>query len=98
MVVLRQAESRFAEIEFAPNLLRALGRNTSGVRQNRELITAERCRTENIDDVKSVLHEINPPCVASSLDDEVDLNAAPKRQRGHPDRGARRKGLTKYFA
>ena len=27
------------------------------VRQNRKLITAERCRTENIDDVKYVLHE-----------------------------------------
>src|SRR5438876_12248404 len=58
-VVLRQDESRFAEIEFASNLLHALGRNTSGVRQNRELITTERCRTEDIDDVKCVLHEIS---------------------------------------
>src|SRR6476661_10070001 len=36
-----------------------------------------------------------PPCVASSFDDEVDLNAGPKRQRGRPDRRAGRKGLTK---
>src|SRR6185295_7562173 len=33
-VVLRQDESRFTEIEFASNLLHALARNTSGVRQN----------------------------------------------------------------
>src|SRR5882672_9014253 len=46
-------------IEFASNLLHALGRNAGRVRQNRELITAERCRTKNIDDVKCVLHEIN---------------------------------------
>src|SRR5207253_9634932 len=58
-IVLRQHEGRFAEIEFASNLLHALGRNTSGVRQNRELIAAERCRTEHIDDVKCVLHKIN---------------------------------------
>jgi hypothetical protein len=38
----RQDESRFAEIEFASDVLHALGRNTGGVRQNRELITAER--------------------------------------------------------
>src|SRR5580704_17044366 len=54
-ILLRQDEGRFAEIEFAGNLLHALGRNAAGVRQNRELITAERCRTENIDDVKCVL-------------------------------------------
>src|SRR5437016_7223907 len=58
-IVLRQDEGRFAEIEFARNLLHALGRNAGRVRQNRELITAERCRTENIDDVKCVLHRIN---------------------------------------
>src|SRR5437660_10759636 len=56
-IVLRQDEGRFAEIEFASDLLHTLGRNASRVRQNRELITAERCRTENIDDVKCVLHE-----------------------------------------
>src|SRR6266478_7442342 len=39
----------------------------------------------------------SPPCVASSLDDEVDLNASPKRQRGHPDRRAGGKGLTKIL-
>src|SRR5437016_10664852 len=58
-IVLRQDEGRFAEIEFASNLLHALGRNAGRVRQNRELITAERCRTKNIDDVKCALHEIN---------------------------------------
>ena len=35
------------------------GRNAGRLRQNRELIAAERCRTENIDDVKWVLDEIN---------------------------------------
>src|SRR5271170_4994658 len=34
---------------------------------------------------------------ASSLDDEVDLNAGPKRQRGHRDRRAGGKGLTKVL-
>src|SRR5438309_2963205 len=57
--VVRQDEGRFAEIEFASDLLHTLGRNAGRVRQNRELITAERCRSENIDDVKGVLHEIN---------------------------------------
>jgi len=28
--------------------------------------------------LKCVLHEINLPCVTSSLDDEVDLDAGPK--------------------
>src|SRR5205823_5047686 len=51
-IVLRQDEGRFAEIEFAGNLLHALGRNARRVGQNRQLIAAERCRTENIDDVK----------------------------------------------
>src|SRR5271156_642194 len=36
-------------------------------------------------------------CVTSSLDDEVDLNAGPKRQRGHPDRRAGGKGLTEML-
>src|SRR5579863_2285390 len=58
-IVLRQDESRFAEIEFASNLLHALGRNAARVRQNRQLITAERCRTEDVDYVKCVLHEID---------------------------------------
>src|SRR5271156_4379778 len=58
-IVLRQDEGRFAEIEFASNLLHAVGRNAGCLRQNRELITAEWCRTKNIDDVKCVLHEIN---------------------------------------
>src|SRR6266404_8717940 len=38
-----------------------------------------------------------PPCVASSLDDEVDLNAGPKRQSGHRDRRAGGKGLTEML-
>src|SRR5579859_4115527 len=38
-----------------------------------------------------------PPRVASTLDDEVDLNAGPKRQRGHPDRRAGGKGLTEIL-
>src|SRR6202041_2559727 len=57
-IVLRQDECCFGEIEFASNLLHAFGRNAGRVGQNRELITAERCRTENIDDMKCVLHEI----------------------------------------
>src|SRR6266404_1446033 len=38
-----------------------------------------------------------PPCFASSLDDEVDLNAGPQRQRGHRDRRAGGKGLTEML-
>src|SRR5580658_3367248 len=57
-IVLQQDEGRFAEIEFASNLLHALGRNAGRVRQYRELIAAKWCRTENIDDVKRVLHKI----------------------------------------
>src|ERR1700693_1888324 len=37
------------------------------------------------------------PCVASSLDDEVDFNAGPKRQRGHRDRRAAGEGLTEML-
>src|SRR5258708_32679255 len=39
----------------------------------------------------------SPPCVASSLDDEVDLNAGPKRQRGHRDHCTGGKGLTEML-
>src|SRR6267142_2721680 len=39
----------------------------------------------------------SPPCVASSLDDEVDLNAGPKRQRGHRDHRTGGKGLTEML-
>src|ERR1700686_2124733 len=38
-----------------------------------------------------------PRCVALRLDDEVDFNAGPQRQRGHPDRRAGRKGGTKIL-
>ena len=44
-------------IEFAGNLLHALGRNAGRVRQDRQLIAAEGGRTENIDDMKSVLQD-----------------------------------------
>src|SRR5580698_1803225 len=57
-IVLRQDEGGFAEIEFTSNLLHALARNAGRARQNRKLIAPEGCRTENIDDVKWVLHEI----------------------------------------
>src|SRR5215469_1868424 len=39
----------------------------------------------------------SPVRVASSLDDEVDFNAGPKRQRGHPNRRASRKGPAKIL-
>src|SRR5690349_17100126 len=35
-----------------------------------------------------------PPCVASSLADEIDPNAGPERQGGHPDHRTSGKGLT----
>src|SRR6202047_1411457 len=66
-VLLRQDEGRFAEIEFAGNLLHALGRNAGRIRQNRELITAERCRTENIDNVKCVFHEFTLRALPQAL-------------------------------
>src|SRR5262245_5565710 len=56
---LRQDGSCFAELEFPSNLLHARGRNGRRVRQTRQLSTAGRCRTESIDDVKCVLHEIS---------------------------------------
>src|SRR6201984_3780108 len=51
-IVLRQDEVPLAEIEFTSNLLHPRGRNAGHVRQSRQFITAERCRTENIDDLK----------------------------------------------
>src|SRR6478672_5203200 len=39
----------------------------------------------------------SPPFVASSLDDEVDLNAGPKRQRGNRDHRTGGKGLTEML-
>ena len=50
-------EGRFDEMEFTSNLLHAFGRNADRVRQNRQLIAAEQCRSKNIDDVKCVLRE-----------------------------------------
>src|SRR5262249_25773274 len=58
-IVLRQDEGGSAKIEFTSNLLHPSRRKAGRVRQNRQLITAERCRTENIDYLKCVLHEIN---------------------------------------
>src|SRR5580700_220564 len=57
-IVPREDEGRFRKVELASDFLHALGRNAGGVRQNRELVAAERRRTENIDDVKCVLHKI----------------------------------------
>src|SRR5215468_8366214 len=37
------------------------------------------------------------PCIVSSLDDEVDLNASPERQRGHRDRRTGGKGLAEML-
>src|SRR5437588_1030421 len=91
-VVLRQDEGRFAEIEFASDLLHTRGRNAGRVRQNRELITAERCRTENIDDVKCVLHRINLRASPQAL-----TTRSISTQRGHPDRRAGGKGLTEML-
>jgi hypothetical protein len=45
----------------------------------------------------SEIPAIGPPCVASSLDDEVDLDAGPKCLRGSRDRRANGKGLTDTF-
>src|SRR5262249_52993042 len=38
-----------------------------------------------------------PPCVASSLDEEIDLNAGPKWQGGHPNRRRGGKGWHKML-
>ena len=38
-----------------------------------------------------------PSCVASSLDDEIDLNAGAKRQGSHPDHRTGGKGLTEML-
>src|SRR6202167_4720476 len=66
-IVLRQDEGRFTEIEFASNLLHALGRNAGRIREPRGLITGEGCRTENIGDVKCVLHELTPRASPQAL-------------------------------
>src|SRR5258708_6334309 len=97
-IVLRQDEGRFAEIEFASNLLHALGRNTSGVRQNRELITAERCRTENIDDMKCVLHEINLRVLPQALTTRSISTHAPSGSAATPIVVRAGKGCLKCFA
>src|SRR5438045_3168533 len=83
-ILLRQDEGRFAEIEFAGNLLHALGRNAGRVRQNRELIAAERCRTENIDDVKWVLHRINLRASAQALTTRSISTQAPSGSAATP--------------
>ena len=53
--------SLMADIPWAAarHLLHALGRNAGRVRPNGLLITAERSRTEDADNLKCVPHEIN---------------------------------------
>src|SRR5262249_30735745 len=96
-MVLRQDEGRFAEIEFASNLLHALGRNARRVRQNRELIAAERCRTENIDDMKCVLHEINLRASPQALTTRSISTRAPSGSAATPIAVRAGKGGLKYF-
>src|SRR6266403_5930823 len=97
-IVLWQDEGGFAEIEFASNLLHALGRNAGRVRQNRELITAERCRTENIDDVKCVLHRINLGASPQALTTRSISTQAPSGSAATPIAVRAGKGGLKYFA
>src|SRR6202035_4788715 len=97
-IFLRQDECRFAEIEFASNLLHALDRNAGRVRQNRELITAERCRTENIDDVKCVLHEISLRASPQVLTTRSISTQAPSGSAATAITVRAGKGGLKYFA
>jgi len=62
----------------------ALGRYTSGVRQDCELIAAERGRTENIDDVKCVLHEINLRVLPQALTTRSISTQAPSGSAAAP--------------
>src|SRR3977135_149981 len=94
----RQDEGRFTEIEFASNLLHALGRYAGRVGQNRELITAERCRTENIDDVKCVLHKINLRASPQALKTRSISTQAPSGSAATPIAVRAGKGGLKYFA
>ncbi len=87
-----------AEIEFASNLLRALGRNTNGVRQNRELITAEQCRTENIDDLKCVPHQIDLCVLPQALTTRSISTQAPSGSAATPIVVRAGKGCLKCFA
>src|SRR6202035_1139918 len=97
-IVLRQDEGRFAEIEFTSNLLHALGRNAGRVRQDRELITAKRCRTENIDDVKWVLHENNLRVSPQALTTRSISTQAPSGSAATAIVVRAGKGGLKYFA
>src|ERR1051325_900468 len=97
-ILLRQDEGRFAEIEFAGNLLHALGRNAGRVRQNRELITAERCRTEDIDDVKCALREITLRLCPQALTTRSISTQAPSGSAATPIVVRAGKGGLKCFA
>src|SRR5437660_2276161 len=97
-IILRQDEGRFAEIEFASDLLHTLGRNARRVRQNRELIAAERYRTENIDDIKFVLHEINLRASPQALTTRSISTRAPSGSAATPIAVRAGKGGLKYFA
>src|SRR5262245_40475232 len=83
-IVLRQDKGRFGEIELAGNLLHALGRNAGCVRQNRELIATERRRTENIEDMKCVLHELNPRASPQALTTRSISTRAPSGNAATP--------------
>src|SRR4029077_4098806 len=84
----------------AESVLRAASRTGSPVRMARAAIvppnapmpTISICILEPPRSARS-----GPLCVASSLDDEIDLDAGPKRQRGGPDRRAGGKGLTEIL-
>src|SRR5579864_9180124 len=97
-IVLRQDEGRFAEIEFTSNILHPLGRNAGRVRQNRQLITAERCRTENIDDLKCVLYEITLRVWPQALTTRSISTQAPSGSAAAPIAVRAGKGGLKCFA
>src|SRR5438270_8536814 len=97
-IVLRQDKSRFAEIKFASNLLHALGRNAGRVRQNRQLITPERRRAENIDDLKCVLHEITLRVWPQPLTTRSISTQAPSGSAATPIAVRAGKGGLKCFA
>ena len=96
-------EGRFDEMEFTSNLLHAFGRNADRVRQNRQLIAAEQCRSKNIDDVTHILsvpgdertlraawegwHTISPP-MRKDYQRFVELSNQGARELGFADTGA----------
>src|SRR5947209_19650925 len=83
-IVLRQNDGRLAEIEFTSDLLHALGRNAKCVWQDRQLITAERRRAEDIDDLKCVSHEINFRALPQALTTRSISTQAPSGSAATP--------------